>query len=661
MATQHYQVTPVWGAVGGVVRFGGTPGASVAVTDVAGTPLVATQDGVSRTGAVVVGADGQISAFTVPDASAVLLTTSGVTWTAYSIEAITSSADAQTYATAASASAVAAAASATAAQTSAQSVSGVTIRASAYGVVGNGLVDDTTAFGSALAAAAAVSGAKTVHIGGLSVKLTSSVTIPANTTITGGGTIVAGASMATLLVMSGESGLSDVTVDAAGLVGSYTVHINSADEVRLHRVTIANAANGVEIRGTSNHTRIENCDFTGSNTPIRIRESASNTLVDRCRFTTWKERAVYLLGTGISAPSNVRISRNYIGPHAPGGSVRQPIQCNGNDAFLFSGIEIMDNTVECLGKSFDDPTTPGSADAISLHRAKRFVISGNVVYGSGDVGITVAQQCTGGTVANNVVDAPDSVGLCIGSSDSTDTVGVTITGNVVRDAAQNRMADGVERALSGIMLNRTKDCIVDGNVVMDTQATKTCRYALSLVNTDRCSIGETRSVGMTVADTYSEGVNTNSRWSSAPRRVVKTADTTRNNTATVSDDPHLTGLTLSPGGVYRLSSRLIYNATTTADINVKWSVPAGTTMDWTTDSPVPTTTSPNGSIQATSQTVGSTATIGGTGVSTVGHPEGIITVGSTPGTLTMQWAQGTAEASNATLSAGSWVEIVRVA
>lgn len=49
------------------------------------------------------------------------------------------------------------------------------------------------------------------------------------------------------------------------------------------------------------------------------------------------------------------------------------------------------------------------------------------------------------------------------------------------------------------------------------------------------------------------------------------------------------------------------------------------------------------------------------GVSTVGHPEGIITVGSTPGTLTMQWAQGTAEASNATLSAGSWIEIVRVA
>ena len=84
-------------------------------------------------------------------------------------------------------------------------------------------------------------------------------------------------------------------------------------------------------------------------------------------------------------------------------------------------------------------------------------------------------------------------------------------------------------------------------------------------------------------------------------------------------------------------------------------------MDWSTDSPVPTTTSPNGSIQATSQTVGSTATIGGTGVSTVGHPEGIITVGSTPGTLTMQWAQGTAEASNATIAAGSWIEIVRVA
>lgn len=550
-----------------------------------------------------------------------------------------------------------------------QGLAALAVRAADYGVVGDGVADDTTAFTAALAAAA--SGSRALHIGATTVKLMTPVTVPAGVTIVGGslgGTILAGAANSTLLTMSTGSGLQDVTVDAAGLVSSYTVHINSVDEVRMERVTVANAANGVELRGTSTWTQIIGCDFVGCTTGIRVREFADYTLIDRCRFTSWVERAIYLYGVAgdggsvpASAPSNVRISRNYIGPHAPGGTVRQPIQCTGADSYLFKNISIVDNDVKCLGTSDANPTTPGSADGISLHRARGFVISGNRVTGSGDVGITVARQCIGGTVSDNVIDAPDSVGLCIGSADSTHVKGISVRGNVVFNANQNRQNDGVTRAKSGILLVEAIGCLVDGNVVIDDQVAPTTNYGLTWRNVTDLTVGDNRYIGVTVADTYGEGTNTGVRWSSAPRRAVKTADTTRNNTATVADDPHLTGLTLSPGGVYRLSSRLIYNATTTADIGIKWSVPSGTTMDWTTDSPVPTTTSPNGSIQATSQTVGSTATIGGTGVSTVGHPEGIITVGSTPGTLTMQWAQGTAEASNATLSAGSWIEIVRVA
>ena len=550
-----------------------------------------------------------------------------------------------------------------------QGLAALAVRAVDYGVVGDGVADDSTAFAAALAAAS--SGSRTLNIGGATVKLAAGVTIPAGVVVTGGGrggTILAGSAVSTFVTMGAGARLEDVTVDAAGLVSSYAVYVNSVDGVVLRRATIKNAAIGVEVRGTSARTRIEDCDITACTTGIRVREFADYTVIDRCRFTSWIERAIYLYGvagdggaTPASAPSNVRISRNFIGPHSPGGAVRQPIQCTATDSYLFANVTITDNDVKCLGTSDANPTTPGSADGISLHRARGFVISGNRVSGSGDVGITVARQCIGGTVSDNVIDSPDSVGMCIGSADSTYVKGITVRGNVVFNANQNRQNDGVTRAKSGILLVEAIGCLVDGNVVIDDQAAPTTNYGLTWRNVTDLTVGDNRYIGMTVADTYREGTNSGVRWSSAPRRVVKTADTTRNNTATVADDPHLAGLTLSPGGVYRLSSRLIYNATTTADINVKWSVPSGTTMDWSTDSPVPTTTTPNGSIQATSQTVGSTATIGGTGVSTVGHPEGIITVGSTPGTLTMQWAQGTAEASNATLSAGSWVEIVRVA
>ena len=114
----------------------------------------------------------------------------------------------------------------------------------------------------------------------------------------------------------------------------------------------------------------------------------------------------------------------------------------------------------------------------------------------------IRDRCIGGTVSDNVIDAPDSVGLCIGSADSTYVKGITVRGNVVFNANQNRQNDGVTRAKSGILLVEAIGCLVDGNVVIDDQAAPTTNYGLTWRNVTDLTVGDNRYIGMTVADTY---------------------------------------------------------------------------------------------------------------------------------------------------------------
>jgi hypothetical protein len=70
----------------------------------------------------------------------------------------------------------------------------------------------------------------------------------------------------------------------------------------------------------------------------------------------------------------------------------------------------------------------------------------------------------------------------------------------------------------------------------------------------------------------------------------------------------------------------------------------------------------SGSIQKQSSTTG-TLTFGGTGTGSeaVAIVEGTVTVGATAGQVKVQFAQSTADATNATVNAGSYLRLGRVA
>lgn len=118
-------------------------------------------------------------------------------------------------------------------------------------------------------------------------------------------------------------------------------------------------------------------------------------------------------------------------------------------------------------------------------------------------------------------------------------------------------------------------------------------------------------------------------------RVVKTADETVTNTTTKQDDD---SLTFSPpvSSKVVVDGFLIFSSSAVADIAFDWTLPTGATMDWAIEGETD-------------------ATLDGAGVGTERTVSfrGSVVMSSTAGAVTLKWAQGTAEATNTTVHAGS--------
>lgn len=119
------------------------------------------------------------------------------------------------------------------------------------------------------------------------------------------------------------------------------------------------------------------------------------------------------------------------------------------------------------------------------------------------------------------------------------------------------------------------------------------------------------------------------------------------------------------GAIFRFKVFMYYDTSTTADLKVAITIPAGATMKWGVVSGIASAAAATtGDGQWAAQTVSGTATvIGGAGVGTslVCMLEGEVTMGVTAGNIQVQAAQNTSDATQSTVQARSYIEAWRSA
>lgn len=144
--------------------------------------------------------------------------------------------------------------------------------------------------------------------------------------------------------------------------------------------------------------------------------------------------------------------------------------------------------------------------------------------------------------------------------------------------------------------------------------------------------------------------------------AYKPSDTTRNNTNTLADDPHLT-LAVEANTVYEMEALLFGDATTTADMKFGFTGPSGATLHWASGSGAVNASSSGSALDQARKTLAQSAVWGGIGAASVwaARPQGTLIVGGTAGGFTMQWAQNTAEVSDAILREGSRLTLTPIA
>lgn len=162
-----------------------------------------------------------------------------------------------------------------------------------------------------------------------------------------------------------------------------------------------------------------------------------------------------------------------------------------------------------------------------------------------------------------------------------------------------------------------------------------------------------------------------------PQFARKTADTSRAATTTLADDPHLTWQ-IEANAVYNVSGWIKYDATTAADANFGFTVPAGADGEWMIygvgHSPVITftntgtalldnTSSRGYPLRLESVDLAGTRNIGGLGVGITLASEIRATVrtSSTAGTLALKWAQLASDATAMTVYTDSMLRLDRLA
>lgn len=184
--------------------------------------------------------------------------------------------------------------------------------------------------------------------------------------------------------------------------------------------------------------------------------------------------------------------------------------------------------------------------------------------------------------------------------------------------------------------------------------------AVNSIRTDAGTIVSINSERVTTATNYStRTVN----FPSTFLGVVKATDQTKTSDAALGNDSNLSLFTFA-NGKYILEGEIVYSSATAADIRMAFSGPAGATLLWTIDGLDVGAAGTAGSIQRSATAIADAGVqvAGGAGAGTnvTAKIEGLLTMGSTAGSIVFRWAQGTSDASNTVVRAGSWINVRRI-
>jgi hypothetical protein len=129
---------------------------------------------------------------------------------------------------------------------------------------------------------------------------------------------------------------------------------------------------------------------------------------------------------------------------------------------------------------------------------------------------------------------------------------------------------------------------------------------------------------------------------------IKTADTTRNNTAVLADDPHMTVSSIPASTYYAFDAVIRHNADAVPDIQFALSLPTNGEAHWDAVWQTP----------GTGLTDENPTAVAGAGADRIMFMRGYVMSGD-GGTVAIQWAQNGAHANNTTMREGSWMKLTK--
>ena len=318
------------------------------------------------------------------------------------------------------------------------------------------------------------------------------ITVPQGVTLRGdGATLRWTESAREHLVLESGSRLDGITVRSGGLAQTSIAVAAGARDVEISDCAVTGArkelvgigitsGSGLTIRGTTIQ-QVQN--------GIQVLGHTSDLVIEDVGIEKWTTRGIRIHGDERGSSRKVRIANVQIGPNVGTGRARYPITTTSTGAW-HEGISVEDSTITGRDTAFDDESSPGTADQISITKTRGVLIRGNKSLNGGERGLNVT-AASDVVVEDNEVERADTVGIGIGANGAGKEVSdVTVRGNTVVDSGLSRQETAVDLSLAAIRLTAVTTGVIDGNQIVATAGIGSQKYGITLDGVSGVEIGD---------------------------------------------------------------------------------------------------------------------------------------------------------------------------